>query len=42
MPTLVRSWNLLHGNTAPPDGTSRLEEMVVLASADAPALLCLQ
>ncbi len=42
MPTLVRSWNLFHGNTAPPDGASHLEEMIALATADAPALLCLQ
>ena len=42
MPTLVRTWNLFHGNTAPPGGSSYLEEMVALASADAPALLCLQ
>lgn len=42
MPTLVRSWNLFHGNTAPPDGASHLEQMIALATADAPALLCLQ
>ena len=42
MPTLVRTWNLFHGNTAPPDGTSYLEEMIALATAAAPALLCLQ
>jgi endonuclease/exonuclease/phosphatase family metal-dependent hydrolase len=42
MPTLVRSWNLFHGNTAPPDGATHLEEMVALVTADAPALLCLQ
>jgi len=41
-PLLVRSWNLFHGNTVPPRKTHRLEEMVRLASADAPDVLCLQ
>jgi endonuclease/exonuclease/phosphatase family metal-dependent hydrolase len=39
---VVRSWNLFHGNTSPPGRRSRLEEMVRLASADAPDVLCLQ
>ena len=41
-PLLVRSWNLFHGNTVPLRKTHRLEEMVRLASADAPDVLCLQ
>jgi endonuclease/exonuclease/phosphatase family metal-dependent hydrolase len=39
---LVRSWNLFHGNTVPPGRRDRLEEMVRLASADRPDVLCLQ
>ena len=39
---LVRSWNLFHGNTFPPGRRSRLEEMVRLACADRPDVLCLQ
>jgi endonuclease/exonuclease/phosphatase family metal-dependent hydrolase len=39
---LVRSWNLFHGNTFPPGRRSRLEEMVALATADQPDVLCLQ
>jgi endonuclease/exonuclease/phosphatase family metal-dependent hydrolase len=39
---LIRSWNLFHGNTSPPGRRSRLEEMVRLASADGPDVLCLQ
>jgi endonuclease/exonuclease/phosphatase family metal-dependent hydrolase len=39
---LVRSWNLFHGNAKPPERESFLEEMVRLASADKPDLLCLQ
>ena len=39
---LVRSWNLFHGNTLPPGRHSRLEQMVRLASADRPDVLCLQ
>jgi endonuclease/exonuclease/phosphatase family metal-dependent hydrolase len=39
---LVRTWNLFHGNTKPPGRDAFLEEMVRLASADAPAVLCLQ
>ena len=42
MPHVVRSWNLFHGNAHPPDRRSRLEEMVRLASADRPDVLCLQ
>jgi endonuclease/exonuclease/phosphatase family metal-dependent hydrolase len=39
---LVRTWNLFHGNTQPPGRKAFLEEMVRLASADRPAVLCLQ
>jgi endonuclease/exonuclease/phosphatase family metal-dependent hydrolase len=39
---LVRTWNVFHGNTVPPGRTARLEEMVRLASADEPDVLCLQ
>jgi endonuclease/exonuclease/phosphatase family metal-dependent hydrolase len=39
---LVRTWNLFHGNTQPPGREAFLEEMVRLASADRPDVLCLQ
>jgi endonuclease/exonuclease/phosphatase family metal-dependent hydrolase len=39
---LVRSWNLFHGNTLPADRRSHLEEMIRLATADRPDVLCLQ
>jgi endonuclease/exonuclease/phosphatase family metal-dependent hydrolase len=39
---LIRSWNLFHGRTAPPGRRAYLEEMVWLASADRPDVLCLQ
>jgi endonuclease/exonuclease/phosphatase family metal-dependent hydrolase len=39
---LVRTWNLFHGNTQPPGRRAFLEEMVRLASADCPDVLCLQ
>jgi endonuclease/exonuclease/phosphatase family metal-dependent hydrolase len=39
---LVRTWNLFHGNTKPPGRKAYLDEMVRLASADRPAVLCLQ
>ena len=39
---LVRSWNLFHGNTLPPGRRSWLEQMVRLAAADRPDVLCLQ
>jgi endonuclease/exonuclease/phosphatase family metal-dependent hydrolase len=39
---LVRTWNLFHGNTQPPGRKAFLKEMVRLASADRPAVLCLQ
>jgi endonuclease/exonuclease/phosphatase family metal-dependent hydrolase len=40
--TLVRSWNLFHGNSAPPSRWGYLREMVELATGDAPAVLLLQ
>jgi endonuclease/exonuclease/phosphatase family metal-dependent hydrolase len=39
---LVRTWNLFHGNTQPPGRKAFLMEMVRLATADRPAVLCLQ
>jgi endonuclease/exonuclease/phosphatase family metal-dependent hydrolase len=39
---LVRTWNVFHGNTQPPGRRAFLEEMVRLACADHPDLLCLQ
>jgi endonuclease/exonuclease/phosphatase family metal-dependent hydrolase len=39
---LIRSWNVFHGNTSPPTRHSYLEEMVRLASSDAPDVLGLQ
>ena len=42
MPLLVRTWNVFHGNANPPERRDFLEEMVRLASADRPDVLCLQ
>ena len=42
MALLARSWNLFHGNTLPPTRHSCLREMVELAVADAPDIVCLQ
>lgn len=42
MPLLVRSWNVFHGNAVPPERSAYLEEMVRLAAADGPDVLCLQ
>ncbi len=42
MPLLVRTWNLFHGNAVPPERRAFLEEMVRLATADEPDVLCLQ
>jgi endonuclease/exonuclease/phosphatase family metal-dependent hydrolase len=39
---LVRTWNVFHGNAKPPERRAFLEEMVRLASADRPDVLCLQ
>ncbi|HEX6662796.1 MAG TPA: endonuclease/exonuclease/phosphatase family protein [Gaiellaceae bacterium] len=39
---LVRTWNLFHGNAVPPERVAFLAEMVRLATADRPDVLCLQ
>ena len=39
---LIRSWNLFHGNTVPSQRDAFLEEMVALATADDPDVLCVQ
>jgi endonuclease/exonuclease/phosphatase family metal-dependent hydrolase len=39
---LVRSWNLFHGNTVPPQRRAFLHDMVRLAAADEPDILCVQ
>jgi len=42
MPVLVRSWNVYHGRTHPAGRTLHLREMIELATADRPDVLCLQ
>ena len=42
MRLLIRTWNVFHGNANPPERRAFLEEMVRLASADRPDVLCLQ
>ena len=39
---LVRTWNVFHGNAFPPRRRGFLREMVQLATADGPDLVCLQ
>ena len=39
---LIRSWNLFHGNTVPPQRQAFLDEMLRRATADEPDVLCLQ
>jgi endonuclease/exonuclease/phosphatase family metal-dependent hydrolase len=39
---LIRSWNLFHGNTKPPQRRAYLDEMVMLVTADGPDVVCLQ
>ena len=39
---LVRTWNLYHGNSSPPRRHAFLDEMIELATADDPDVLCLQ
>ncbi len=39
---MIRSWNLFHGNTKPAGRKAYLDEMVMLATADGPDVLCLQ
>jgi endonuclease/exonuclease/phosphatase family metal-dependent hydrolase len=42
LPLLIRSWNLFHGNAKPPERSAFLQEMIRLATADEPDVLCLQ
>jgi endonuclease/exonuclease/phosphatase family metal-dependent hydrolase len=39
---LVRSWNLFHGNAVPPRRRAFLDDMIRLATADDPDVLCVQ
>jgi endonuclease/exonuclease/phosphatase family metal-dependent hydrolase len=39
---LIRTWNLYHGNSSPPQRHAFLDEMIRLATADDPDVLCLQ
>jgi endonuclease/exonuclease/phosphatase family metal-dependent hydrolase len=39
---LVRTWNVFHGNASPPERRAFLEQMVRLAVADRPDIVCLQ
>jgi endonuclease/exonuclease/phosphatase family metal-dependent hydrolase len=39
---VVRTWNLFHGNTMPPQRRAFLREMVELITADGPGVVCLQ
>ena len=39
---LVRTWNLFHGNSVPPQRRAFLDAMIALATADDPDVLCLQ
>lgn len=39
---LVRTWNVFHGNAHPPTRHSYLREMITLATADDPDVVCLQ
>jgi endonuclease/exonuclease/phosphatase family metal-dependent hydrolase len=39
---LVRSWNLYHGRTDPPGRRAYLADMIELATADGPDVLCVQ
>jgi endonuclease/exonuclease/phosphatase family metal-dependent hydrolase len=40
--TLVRTWNLFHGNAVPPERRDYLPQMVELVTADRPGIVCLQ
>ena len=42
MSLLVRTWNVFHGNTSPPERHGFLEQMIRLATEDRPDVLCLQ
>ena len=39
---LIRTWNLFHGNALPPQRRTFLDEMITLATADGPDVLCVQ
>jgi len=39
---LIRTWNLYHGNSSPPQRRAFLDEMIRLGTADDPDVLCLQ
>jgi endonuclease/exonuclease/phosphatase family metal-dependent hydrolase len=39
---LIRTWNVFHGMSSPPDRRSYLERMLRLATEDEPDVLCLQ
>jgi endonuclease/exonuclease/phosphatase family metal-dependent hydrolase len=39
---LVRTWNVFHGNTSPPQRRAFLREMIELITQDAPEIVCLQ
>jgi endonuclease/exonuclease/phosphatase family metal-dependent hydrolase len=39
---LVRTWNVFHGNTAPPGRRAFLSEMIELVCRDGPDVVCLQ
>ena len=39
---LIRSWNLFHGNSVPPQREAFLDEMIRLATTGDPDVLCLQ
>jgi endonuclease/exonuclease/phosphatase family metal-dependent hydrolase len=39
---VIRTWNLFHGNTKPPERDAHLEDMIRLVTADGPDVVCLQ
>jgi endonuclease/exonuclease/phosphatase family metal-dependent hydrolase len=39
---LVRTWNVFHGNAAPPERRAFLRQMIELVSRDRPDVVCLQ
>jgi len=39
---LVRTWNLFHGNAAPPEPRAFLRQMIELVTRDRPDVVCLQ
>jgi endonuclease/exonuclease/phosphatase family metal-dependent hydrolase len=42
VPLLVRTWNLFHGNAVPVERRAYMREMLELATADKPDVLCVQ